>query len=235
VRPIGIEIINSMIAQSTADFAQEYAYQFSTRVLCRHLHVKHDWNIFNDWSSEMEQATGASTRVLCKFLKVNEYWRIYDEWSSEIERLTGAGTAKPGTALPASLIAQVIPYLQELTAERRANPGTDAVSGIIAGDPALQEPLRTNPGRINDAVEECLRTDAPHQRQPRIATSKSKSKSTVSSSKRSRAFFSITERPIWMPHVGKIREYSISTGKRNCTGLADDEYARSAIVPDHIA
>jgi len=62
VRPIAVEIIDSMMAKGTADFAQEYAYQFSTRVLCNTCTSKDDWKIFNDWSSEMERATGAGTR-----------------------------------------------------------------------------------------------------------------------------------------------------------------------------
>jgi len=177
-RPIAIEMIDRMIDAGQADFGSDYAYVFSMRVLCRFLRVKDDWQIYNDWSSEME-------------------------------RLTGAGTAQPGDALPAEHMGKVIPYIQQLVADRRADPGEDVVSGIILGevegealrddqivgliialilagrsttasgignlvlrlakDPQLQQFLRENPSRIKDAVEESLRLESPQQEMPRKA------------------------------------------------------------------
>lgn len=179
VRPFAGEMIDAMIAAGTADFAQHYAYGFSTRVLCHFLRVREDWTIYNDWSAAMEKSTGA-------------------------------GTATPGAALPDNLFGAIVPYIQALVAERRANPSDDVVSGIIgeevngallndeavvgltialivagrsttasgianlvlrlARDIELQQYLRANPHRIPDAVEECLRIDAPQQEQPRKAT-----------------------------------------------------------------
>lgn len=179
VRPIAAEMIDRLIADGTADFAQGYAYPFSTRVLCAFLQVKDDWRIYNDWSSEME-------------------------------RLTGSGTVTPGSELPLGHIMKVVPYIQGLIDERRAEPRDDAVSGIIAGDidgqklddqaiiglvialiaagrsttasgignlvlrlardADLQSLLRAHPERIPDAVEESLRIETPQQEMPRMAT-----------------------------------------------------------------
>ncbi len=179
MRPVAVEIIDGMIARGSADFAQDYAYQFSTRVLCRHLRVKDDWKIYNDWSSEMERATGAGTR-------------------------------RAGNELPQELIARIIPYVQALVTERRADLGDDIISGFVkeevngqllddqaviglimavilagrsttasgignlvhrlASDQPLQQYLRENPERINDAVEEILRLESPQQQMPRKCT-----------------------------------------------------------------
>lgn len=62
MRPIAIGVLDAMISRGSGDFSQEYAYPFATQTLCRYLRVKEDWTIYNDWSSEMERATGAGTR-----------------------------------------------------------------------------------------------------------------------------------------------------------------------------
>lgn len=179
VRPMACEIIDDMCARGGGDFAQEFAYAFATRTLCRFLRVKEDWTIYHEWSRRMEEATGA-------------------------------GTAMPGAPLPDNVLGDVLPYVQALLAERRANPSDDVVSGLVtaevngqklteeqilgicfslivagkstvasgianltlrlAQDQELQQFLRANPDRIKDAVEESLRIDSPQQEQPRKAT-----------------------------------------------------------------
>ena len=75
-----------------------------------------------------------STQTLCRFLRVKADWRVYNDWSSEMERLTGSGTAMPGSSLPMEHLMKVVPYIQDLVTERRANPSDDVVSGFAAGE-----------------------------------------------------------------------------------------------------
>lgn len=75
-----------------------------------------------------------STQTLCRFVRVTADWRIYNDWSSEMERLTGSGTVTPGSSLPMDHFLKVVPYIQDLIDDRRANPGDDVVSGFIAGE-----------------------------------------------------------------------------------------------------
>jgi cytochrome P450 len=170
-------MIDAMIAAGTADFAQEFAFPFPTRTLCHFLQVPdEDWPIHHDWVMAMEAATGD-------------------------------GLLDPDQAVPAELAGAIIPYVQKVIERRRAHPGDDVVSGIMAAeiggeplddmavtfliitvmlaghitttsatgnlvlrlarDPELQARLRADPSRIPDAIEECLRIDAPQQAMPR--------------------------------------------------------------------
>ncbi|HZO37040.1 MAG TPA: cytochrome P450 [Solirubrobacteraceae bacterium] len=178
VRPIAAEMIDAMVAAGGGEFGRGYAYAYSTRVLCRFLRVKEDWQVYDEWTSEMERLTGSGV------------------------------APRASAGLPIEHLMKVTPYLLELISERRASPGDDIVSGIATGklgdepmddqavlmmimtlimagrstsasgignlvlrlarDPELQQFLRENPDRIPDAVEESLRIDTPQQQMPRL-------------------------------------------------------------------
>jgi cytochrome P450 len=46
VRPIAGDMIDALVRKGGGDFAQEFAYPFSTRVLCKFLKVKEYWQIY---------------------------------------------------------------------------------------------------------------------------------------------------------------------------------------------
>lgn len=177
IRRYATEMIDAIVGRGTADFADEFAFPYPTRVLCRFIGVPDaDWQIHHDWVMKMAEATGH-------------------------------GLADPDTPFPAELFGEIMPYLQALIAERRAHPGADVVSGIVTGtvdgravhddevvnmivtimlaghitttsgtgnlvlrlarDQKLQSALRAAPERIPDAIDESLRIDTPQQAMPR--------------------------------------------------------------------
>jgi cytochrome P450 len=178
IRPMAAEMIDTMVAAGSADFATEFAYPFPTRALCALLHLPDD------------------------------DWHFHHTWVTNLETLTKDGLSDPSGSIFDAL-AEVIPYLFGLIAQRREQPGNDPISEIIkseidgeplsdeqvgqilialmmaghitttAGvgnlvrrlghDPGLQSFLRDNPHRIGDAVEESLRLDSPQQAMPRRA------------------------------------------------------------------
>jgi len=179
VRPIAVEIIDSMMAKGTADFAHEYAYQFSTRVLCKHLHVKDDWKIFNDWSSEMERATGAGTRSAGNELPQELIARM----APYVQSVVSERRENPGDDIISGFAKEEVngqmlddPAIIGLVMAVILAGRSTTASGIgnlihrLAKDPALQQFLRENPTRIGDAVEEMLRIESPQQEMPRKCT-----------------------------------------------------------------
>lgn len=59
IRLYGTKMIDAVIALGDADFAQEFAFPFPTRVLCTFLGVpEDDWEIHHNWVVAMEHATG---------------------------------------------------------------------------------------------------------------------------------------------------------------------------------
>jgi cytochrome P450 len=82
----------------------------------------------------VEYAYPFPTRTLCKLLRAPDSdWHIHHEFVSELERRTGHGLSAPTESLDEPL-QFIMPYLYRLIAERRAAPGDDVVSGIIAGE-----------------------------------------------------------------------------------------------------
>ena len=179
IRGYATEMLDAMIARGTADFAEEFAFPFPTRVLVRFIGAKDaDWTVHHNWVLKMAEATGH-------------------------------GFADPDMPLPGDLFGEIMPYLFALIGERRANPGSDVVSGIVTGevggepindadvvnmiitimlaghitttstignlvlrlarDQELQSFLRANPDRIPDAMDESLRIEGPQQAMPRKA------------------------------------------------------------------
>lgn len=177
IRTYAREMIDSMIEKGSADFAEEFAFPYPTRVLCRFLGVADgDWTIHHDWVMKMAEATTH-------------------------------GLADPDVPIPGELLAEIMPHLQALITDHLENRRDDVVTGILtgpigdrepdhaemlnmiitimlaghitttsgisnlvlrlAGDADLQARLRERPDRIPDAIEESLRIDTPQQVMPR--------------------------------------------------------------------
>jgi cytochrome P450 len=179
VSPIATRLLDTMIGRGSGDFAQEYAYPLATQTLCRHLHVKEDWTIYNDWSSEMERATGSGTRRSGGELPPELIGRIVPY----IQSLVSDRRQNPGDDLISGFIKEEVngqllddhAVIGLVMAVILAGRSTTA-SGIgnlihrLAEDKALQQYLREHPDRITDAIEELLRIESPQQQMPRRAT-----------------------------------------------------------------
>lgn len=71
------------------------------------------------------------TRVLCSFLRLpDDDWEFHHDWVAELERRTGHGLNEPTESIEEAL-APVIPYMLQVVAGRRQQPGDDVVSDII--------------------------------------------------------------------------------------------------------
>lgn len=176
-RSYGSKMIQEMVDRGYADFAEEFAFPFPTRVLCTYLGLPED------------------------------DWRFHHNWVMDMEEATGNGLLDSPEAVPPELASRIIPRVAELIKVRQAEPGNDVVTGILKGhidgapidqvttmymiitlmmaghitttsavgafvarlatDDSLQQFLRANPDHIPNAVEESLRLDGPQQAMPR--------------------------------------------------------------------
>jgi len=179
VRPIAASIIDSMVAKGSADFAQEFAYAFSTRVLCMFLRVKEDWRIYNDWSSEMEKLTKAGMQRPLMGLPTDHLMKVLPYLQELITERRKAPADDPVSGIitadidgnkldDQAIVGLIIAYI--LAGRSTTASGIGNLVLQLARDRDLQAFLRANPGRIPDAVEESLRIDTPQQEQPRKAT-----------------------------------------------------------------
>ena len=173
MRPVAIGLIDKMISAGEADFAQEYAYQISIRTLCRFLRVKEDWSIYNDWSREMEEATGAGTVGAGLDLPLDLVTRVFPY----IQALINARRANPSDDIISGFVTDELngekmddmTIIQLVMAIILAGKSTTSILRL-AREPDLQAFLRANPDRISDAVEESLRIESPQQEMVRKAT-----------------------------------------------------------------
>ncbi len=178
-RATAVEIIDGMVAAGTADFATTYAYPFSTRVLCHFLEVEDDWEIYNDWSSEMERVTKAGMAKPGTPLPADTFQKVMPY----LEKLTADKRRQSGDDVVSGIIKgeikgqalddqAVIGLLIALILAGRSTTASGLGNLVLrlGRDPELQQFLRANPERIRDAVEESLRIDAPQQEQPRVCT-----------------------------------------------------------------
>ena len=180
VRDYGARMLDEVVAKGEADFAEDFAFPFPTRVLCTFLGVPED------------------------------DWQIHHEWVVAMEHATKGGILSPAEAIPPEVGGRIVPYVQKIVAERRRNPGDDVISGIVTGevggepvddttavylvmtlmmaghitttsaignlvtrlarDADLQARLRAHPDLVPAAVEESLRLDGPQQAMPRRCT-----------------------------------------------------------------
>jgi cytochrome P450 len=178
MRPVAAGILDRMIAAGSADFAAEYAYAFPTQSLCEVLALKVGWQVYDNWSHEMEVQTRSGMRRPGKGLP-----EIFGQITGELLDLIKERRAEPGGDVISRIVTAGLdgePFSDDevvglVVALILAGRSTTA-SGIgnlvlrLAEDRALQDFLRAHPERIADAVEEGLRIDTPQQEQPRKAT-----------------------------------------------------------------
>ncbi|MBH0776338.1 cytochrome P450 [Nocardia bovistercoris] len=173
IRTMAQQMVEELVELGEVDFAQTFATQFPTRVLCLFLGVP------------------------------DEDWPVHHRFNLAVDVATGTGLNLPTEGLPAEIFADITPYIQRVIEDHRANPRQDIVSSFIDGrigdraleefeivqliiammlaghatttaalnnavlrlaqDQELQSYLRSNPERIADAIEESLRIDTPQQ------------------------------------------------------------------------
>ncbi|MBH0776348.1 cytochrome P450 [Nocardia bovistercoris] len=103
-RAIAVEMITDLIGRGKADFAKEYTYPFPTRVLCRFLGVPdEDWPVHH----EFVMATG--------------------------EQVGFAVSGQDDEQSFVDAMFKVLPYVQKVIDDHRANPREDIVSSFISG------------------------------------------------------------------------------------------------------
>ncbi|WP_375386034.1 cytochrome P450 [uncultured Microbacterium sp.] len=176
---VAAERLDAMIAAGTADFAQEYAYPFTTHSLCVLLRVEDDWSIFNDWSSTMEKLTASGSRNSGNALPQEHFVKIIPY----LHKLIGEARQNPGTDPVSRFLGAeidggplddqaVIGLIIALILAGRSTTASGVTNLVLrlAQDHALQQFLREHPERIADAMEESLRLDSPQQQMPRIVT-----------------------------------------------------------------
>ena len=179
MRPVAAELINAMVERGESDLAADFAYPFSTQVLCRFLSVTDDWHIYNDWSAEMERLTKAGMAKPGTPLPMDHFNKVIPY----LQQLITDRRAHPGDDVVSGIIlgdvdgrklddAAVVGLIIALILAGRSTTASGIGNLVLrlAQDPSLQEFLRDRPERIGDAVEESLRIEAPQQEQPRKCT-----------------------------------------------------------------
>ncbi|MTD54754.1 cytochrome P450 [Amycolatopsis pithecellobii] len=176
MRPIAVEMLESLIDSGTADFGAEFAYAFPTRTLVELIELEQEWQFYDNWSSEMEVQTRSGMRKPGKGLPVELFESAVPGLAKLVkERRENPGDDPISRIVTAGLDGEPISDEQAvglIIALILAGRSTTA-SGIanlvlrLAADTELQQYLREHPERIPDAIEEGLRIDTPQQIQPR--------------------------------------------------------------------
>lgn len=178
IQPLATEMLDSMIARGEADFAAEFAYPFPTRVLCTFLELPdEDWAFHHEWVTHLEQLTkdglsdpkegvfGALADVMPYLFQIISQRRV----SPGDDVISGviAGSID-GRSLDDQEVSNIVIALM-MAGHITTAGGIGNLVLRLAKDADLQEFLRANPSRIDDAVEESLRLDSPQQAMPRRA------------------------------------------------------------------
>ena len=72
-------------------------------------------------------------RVLCRFMEIDDkHWTYIKEWHHRLVYDPTANEAGRGNR--DNLVAEFLPFMMGIVDERRANPGDDVISAIIAGE-----------------------------------------------------------------------------------------------------
>jgi cytochrome P450 len=177
VRGFTVDMIDQLITRRSADFADEFAYPFPTRVLCAFMRIPdRDWSMINDWTSNIDRVAA--------LLEPGHPAR--HEAAAPImpylDRLIDERRAAPGDDVVSGFITAEIQGrplenieiigLVLLLVSAGHNTTTSGIGNLVlrlARDQGLQTFLREHPDRIPDAVEETLRIDSPQQAMRRRA------------------------------------------------------------------
>lgn len=173
VRVFANEMVEEMIEKGDVDFVEAFAAKFPTRVLCRFLGVPdEDWPIHYEFNMAIDVATGTGLNDLSRELPPE----IIHKFLPYIHRVIADHRENPRDDVVNSLITgrigdraleegEIVHLIIALMLAGHATT-TAALSNFvlrIAMDQELQALLRAQPNRIADALEECLRIDAPQQ------------------------------------------------------------------------
>jgi cytochrome P450 len=177
IRAFTRQMLDELVAEGNADFAEKFAFPFPTRVLCAFMRIPdRDWVMINDWSSNIERVAGllepghpkrrAAAEPILPYLDQLVDERRHNLGDDVVSGLIGAEIN--GRALDnAEIIALVL-----LLVSAGHNTTTSGIGNLVlrlARDQQLQTYLREHTDRIADAVEETIRIDAPQQAMRRRA------------------------------------------------------------------
>ncbi len=172
IRVFADEMIAAMVAKGDVDFHDEFGSRFPTRVLCRFLGVAdEDWPIHYKFVSDNDRLSTAFTNPSAGMNK-----GILEEFVPYILRVIEYRRQNPADNIINSFVTgevdgrkleehEIVHLVIAMMLAGHATT-TAAISNFVlrlASDQELQATLRANPHRIPDALEECLRMDAPQQ------------------------------------------------------------------------
>ncbi|MEU0265081.1 cytochrome P450 [Nocardioides sp. NPDC006303] len=176
LRKIAIEMVEAVVAEGTVDFSSAIAFPYPTRVLCLFLGVPDsDWPVHHEFVMAVDRLTngladpdteGFERGLEKPFGDIIPYIqkviadhreRPRDDIVNSFIRGEVAGRRLEDFEITKLIIAMMLAGHATTTAAL----GNTVLR--IARDAELQERLRNEPHRIPDAIEECLRIDAPQQ------------------------------------------------------------------------
>ncbi len=175
-RSLAREMLGTMIAKGRADFAQEFAYPFPTRVLCKFLKVKdEDWHMHHKFVTELERISDHGLSEPKESMEgPAQFFMPYLTKVIQDRRQTLGDDVISGIIqgeVQGKRLEDVDVVFMVMTLMMAGHITTTSATGNfvlrLARDPVLQRYLRANPARIPDAMEECLRIDTPQQAMPR--------------------------------------------------------------------
>jgi cytochrome P450 len=177
VRAFTHDMLDELVAEGDADFAEKFAFPFPTRVLCAFMRIPdRDWTLINEWSSNIERVAGLLEPGHPKRRAAAETILPYlDQLVGERRRILGDDVVSGLISADINgraLRNEEIVALVLLLVSAGHNTTTSGIGNLVlrlARDQQLQTYLREHTDRIPDAVEETIRIDAPQQAMRRRA------------------------------------------------------------------
>lgn len=173
IRELASEMTDELLAKGDADFIAEFANVYPTRILCRFLGVpESDWPIHLEFVIANDQESDGGLTDTSTPVSEEIYGRI----TPYILKTIADHRENPDDGLVTAFLnakigdrpleeAEIVHLTFAMMLAGHATT-TAAISNMmmrIATDQDLQDLLREDPSRIPDALEECLRIDAPQQ------------------------------------------------------------------------
>jgi cytochrome P450 len=167
------QMVDEMVSLRDVEFYEAFATKFPTRVLCRFLGVPdEDWPIHYEFNMAIDVATGTGLNDVSKELPPE----VIQKFLPYIQRIIADHRENPRDDVVNSLINghvgdrkledhEIVHLIIALMLAGHATTTAALTNFVlrIASDQELQQLLRAEPHRIADALEECLRIDAPQQ------------------------------------------------------------------------
>lgn len=183
LREIAAEMVDALISEGEVDFAESLAYPYPTRVLCLFLGVPDsDWPVHHEFVMAVDRLTnGLADPDTEGFEKGLE--EPFGDILPYIQQVIADHRDNPHDDIVNNFVTgevegrklndfEITKLIIAMMLAGHATTTAALANTVlrIAQDQDLQTRLRNEPHRIPDAVEECLRIDAPQQALSRKCT-----------------------------------------------------------------